>query len=69
MESFHSATIEEIKEKAKQELLSIARFKSVSRIGKNASIHTYIIGHDNATVRLINLVSHTTYAVCVNFIH
>ena len=32
-------------------------------------IHTYIIGHYNRSVRIIDLVSHTTYVVCVNFIH
>ena len=32
-------------------------------------IHTYIIGHYNTSVRIIDLVSHTTYVVCVNFIH
>ena len=32
-------------------------------------IHTYIIGHYNPSVRIIELVSHTTYVVCVNFIH
>ena len=32
-------------------------------------IHTYIIGHYNPSVRIIDLVSHTTYVVCVNFIH
>ena len=32
-------------------------------------IHTYIIGHHNPSVRIIDLVSHTTYVVCVNFIH
>ena len=32
-------------------------------------IHTYIIGHYNPSVRIINLVSHTTYVVCGNFIH
>ena len=31
--------------------------------------HTYIIGHYNASVRVINLASHTTYVVSVNFIH
>ena len=31
-------------------------------------IHTYIIGHYNPSVRIIDLVSHTTYFVCVNFI-
>ena len=29
--------------------------------------NTYIIGHDNPSVRIIDLVSHTTYVVCVNF--
>ena len=31
--------------------------------------HAYIIGHYNPSVRIIELVSHTTYVVCVNFIH
>ena len=31
--------------------------------------HTYIIGHYNPSVRIIDLVSHTTYVVCGNFIH
>ena len=30
---------------------------------------TYIIGQYNPSVRIIDLVSHTTYVVCVNFIH
>ena len=30
-------------------------------------IHTYIIGHYNPSVRIIDLVTHTTYVVCVNF--
>ena len=30
---------------------------------------TYIIGHYNLSVRMIDLVSHTIYVVCVNFIH
>ena len=34
-----------------------------------ANIHTYIIGHYNPSVRIIDLVSHTTCVVCVNFIH
>ena len=29
----------------------------------------YTIGHYNPSVRIIDLVSHTTYDVCVNFIH
>ena len=32
-------------------------------------IHLYIIGHYNPSVRIIDLVSHTTYVVCVNFMH
>ena len=32
-------------------------------------LHTYIISHYNPSVRIIDLVSHTTYVVCVNFIH
>ena len=31
-------------------------------------LHTYIIAHYNTSVRIINLVSQTTYIVCVNFI-
>ena len=30
---------------------------------------TFIIGHYNPSVRIIYLVSHTTYIVYVNFIH
>ena len=30
-------------------------------------MHTYVIGHYNPLVRIIDLVSHTTYVVCVNF--
>ena len=32
-------------------------------------LHTNIIGHYNPSVRITGLVSHTTYVVCVNFIH
>ena len=32
-------------------------------------MHAYIIGHYNPSVRIIDLVSHTTYVVCFNFIH
>ena len=32
-------------------------------------IHTYTIGHYNPSVRVIDLVSHTSYAACVRFIH
>ena len=31
-------------------------------------LHTYIIGHYNPSVRIIDLVSHTSYVGCVNFI-
>ena len=43
--------------------LSVSTFESLHYI------HTYIIGHYNPSVRIIDLVSHTTYVVCVNFIH
>ena len=32
-------------------------------------IHTYIFRHYNPSVRIIDIVSRTTYVVCVNFIH
>ena len=38
-------------------------------INNNNYIHTYIIGHYNPSVGIIDLVSHTTYVVCINFIH
>ena len=31
----------------------------------NIKYHTYIIGHYNPSVRIIDLVTHTTYVVCV----
>ena len=34
-----------------------------------ACIHTYIIGHYNPSIRIIDPVSHITYVMCVNFIH
>ena len=33
------------------------------------TLHTYILGHYNPSVRIIDLFSHTIYVVCVNFIH
>ena len=30
--------------------------------------YTYIIGHYNPSIRIIDLASHSTYVVCVNFI-
>ena len=32
-------------------------------------IHTHIIGHYNPSFRIIDLVYHISYVVCVNFIH
>ena len=32
-------------------------------------INTYIIAHYNPSVKILDLVSHITYVVCVNFIH
>ena len=31
--------------------------------------NTYIIGYYNSSVRIVYLVSHTSYVLCVNFIH
>ena len=36
---------------------------------KKTSIFTYLIRNCNTSVGIIDLVSHTTYVVCVNFIH
>ena len=44
--------------------------KKVSPVLVCSSIfYTKTIGHYNPSVRIIDLVSHTTYVVCVNFIH
>ena len=41
-----------------------------SRKGKMGSEGiTYIMANYNPSVRIIDLVSHTAYVVCVNFIH
>ena len=40
-----------------------------SFVHRPISTFTYIIGHYNPSVKIIDLVSHTTYVVCVNFIH
>ena len=51
----------------------IIKFSTVNIINswlcsvKSAS--TYLIGHYNPSVRIIDIVSHTTYVVCVNFVH
>ena len=34
-----------------------------------SEIYTHIFGRYNPSVRIIDLLSHTTYIVCVNFIH
>ena len=39
--------------------------KDITRSPSN--IHTYIIGHYNSSVWIIDLVSHLAYVVCVNF--
>ena len=36
---------------------------------KRMDMHTYIIDNYNAPVSIIDLVSHTSYVVCVNFLH
>ena len=41
----------------------------LNNAGKYCDIHTYIIGHYNLSVRIIDLVSYTIYVMCVNFIH
>ena len=42
-------------------------FEKAIRLQENSSdcLHTYTIGHYNPSVWIINLVSHTTYVVCV----
>ena len=35
----------------------------------SSPLNTYIIGHYNTSVRIMDLVSNTTYIVCVNFIY
>ena len=48
---------------ASELLLSISVFISLF------VLHTYIIGHYNPSVRIIDLVSYTNYVVCVNFFY
>ena len=48
--------------------LIITRKSLPSHVGPKI-LHTYIIVHYNPSVRIIDLVSHTTYVVFVNFIH
>ena len=35
---------------------------------KQRCLHSYIFGHYNPSVRIIELVSNTAYVVCINFI-
>ena len=42
-------------------------FSDEAHFDLGGCIHTYIIGLYNPSVRIIDLVSHTTYVVCVNF--
>ena len=47
---------------------SLNSFKPFPAIDDQVSPpNTYIIGHYNPSVMIINLVSHTTYVECVNF--
>ena len=38
------------------------------KVNKRVEI-TYIIGHYNSSVNIIDLVSHTTWVVCLNFVY
>ena len=54
------------------ELMDLLKIKALILLQKviyTRDIHTYIIGHYNPSVRIIDLVSHTTYVVCVNFFY
>ena len=42
---------------------------NLEQLATDYDIHTYIIDHYNPSVIIIDLASHTTYVVCVNFIH
>ena len=42
---------------------------SLSKFERGRSRHTYLIGHYNPSVRIIDLVSQTTYVVCVILMH
>ena len=49
-------------------IITLHNFISGQNVNYNdAKVHTYIIGHYNPSVRIIDLVSHTTYVVCLNF--
>ena len=48
--------------------VNVNRYHKISDLSLQC-LHTYIIGHYNPAVMIIDLVSHITYVVCVNFIH
>ena len=50
-------------------VLNVSRIHLRKLIKVIARLHAHIIGHYNPSLRIIDLVSYTTYAVCVNFIH
>ena len=52
-----------------QKITVIFKFHKLRMFDFFCYVGTYIIGHFNLSVRIIYLVSHTTYVVCVNFIH
>ena len=45
----------------------IYQYIRIAIFGRKYYIHTYIIRHYNSSVRIIDLISHTTYVVCANF--
>ena len=50
-----------------EQLLDLKEYKFEVLI--HTYIHTHIIDHYNPSVRIIDLVPHITYVVCVNLIH
>ena len=50
-------------------MLSHGSILPMSTRPQHTYIYSYIIGHYNPLVRIIDLVSHTICVVCVNFIH
>ena len=49
--------------------MSLQPFCQDNDLAPHTTYVTYIIGHCNPSVRIINLVSHTTYVVCVIFLY
>ena len=50
-------------------VLTPSKVFKTGRLFECFAIHTYIIGHYNPAARIIDLISHTTYVLCFNFIH